>query len=83
MNFLCLALQYSFTSEFYYKYCEWIECCWKAIFMRKTYRSLQKQYERNLSRSQKESVTQDERKQEAAGSSAAENNPQNTTTVNV
>lgn len=35
LNIICLALQYPFAKEFYYKYCLWVECCWKAIFIRK------------------------------------------------
>ena len=56
MNIICLALQYSFSSDFYHKYCEWIECCWKRIFIRKTQREIQRKYESQMRRLQTRSV---------------------------
>lgn len=45
INLICLALQYPFADAFYRKYCKWIECCWKMIFIRRTHKSLIKKYE--------------------------------------
>ena len=44
VNMACLALQYSFATEFYYKYCIWIECCWKRLFTVHMERALEKKY---------------------------------------
>eukprot|EP01083_Nonionella_stella_P148965 472457_1 len=40
VNMSCLALQYTFTNEFYHRHCKWIECCWKAIFIKRTFQSM-------------------------------------------
>ena len=43
VNVICLTLQYSFAGMVYYRYCTWMECCWKAVFVRNAEKSLEQQ----------------------------------------
>ena len=48
INVICLLLQYSFCNPFYYKYCKWMECCWKRIFIRRAHKALMNKYRQQL-----------------------------------
>ena len=50
INLICLALQYQFATNFYEKYCKWIEWCWKRVFIKNAHNELIRKYEMQIQR---------------------------------
>ena len=61
---ICLTLQYQFTTNVYNRYCVWIECVWKRIFIRRTNSELLKKLQQKVQDQMNNNVATESQKQD-------------------